>query len=197
MGCPLGSGRTSLIRLVAFDADRSPPFFARASATAASTSLNSGSSGCQLSHVTIFQAISARTCSIRRRVRSSEPASHFARAFRPHLVAAWPDLCKQRVCRYVVIFKFDTLPHLNLWLNNSARRSIVKEARDIFDGSWKRDMEIKYGSIVPVNVSTPSGDEGQAPLPPSLFKITFLLHINVSRLFSALRERASTVFSLY
>ena len=75
--------------------------------------------------------------------------------------------------------KFDTLVNLRAWQDSGDRQSLMREATEFLAAPWDQDMELKYGSVVPVAVAV-DGDASAGPAaPPSMLKITFLLHINV------------------
>ncbi len=82
----------------------------------------------------------------------------------------------------MIIFKFDTVEHLEAWMSSTDRRALTDEGKAFIIGHMNGDMQVKYGSIVPVD-STAAAAAAPAPTgPPSMLKVVLLLWLNVSLL---------------
>lgn len=76
--------------------------------------------------------------------------------------------------------KFDTLDHLNTWMESDDRHKLVVEGQKLVEVDNEPPSEIRQGSIVPIERQT-SVKGGEAPPsgPPAMWKITVALQITV------------------
>jgi antibiotic biosynthesis monooxygenase (ABM) superfamily enzyme len=88
-----------------------------------------------------------------------------------------------RLCRYVLIMKFDTLDHLNAWMNSDDRRKLLAEGQKLVAVDNEPPSEIRQGSIVPIEsqVSVKGGESAPSG-PPAMWKVLLLVLIAVCKL---------------
>lgn len=79
--------------------------------------------------------------------------------------------------RYVVIMKFDTMQHLDTWMNSDDRKALLAELGELIEGNYEH--EVRQGAVVAIDSAKGTPTTSRHTGPPSMLKVALVLHVNV------------------